>query len=153
MFQPARVSQPTLDRYLPHQSACFLLYDLTAKQLIQVDHEVNCSKRMAPDSTFKIPLSLMAFDQAIINQVTHFKWDRQPHRLKTWDHEQTPKSWLTNSVVWVSQQLTPKLGLDKIQYYLSEFEYGNQDFIGHSGLHDGLTQAWLSSSLQLSANE
>ena len=69
------------------------------------------------------------------------------------DRDQTPKSWLQYSVVWVSQQLTPILGYAKIQHYLADFHYGNQDFSGDPGQHNGLTHAWLSSSLKISAVE
>jgi len=45
------------------------------------------------------------------------------------------------------------LGMAKIKSYLKEFDYGYYDFSGHQGRHDGLTTAWLSSSLKISANE
>ena len=69
------------------------------------------------------------------------------------ERDQTPNSWLKYSVVWVSQQLTPQLGKARIKKYLASFAYGNQDFSGDPGKKNGLTHAWLSSSLKISAIE
>ena len=41
----------------------------------------------------------------------------------------------------------------KIKQYLAGFHYGNQDFSGDPGQNNGLTQAWLSGSLRISAVE
>lgn len=47
------------------------------------------------------------------------------------------------SVVWVSQEITQKIGLNKIKNYLKDFDYGNQDFSGDKERNNGLTEAWL----------
>jgi len=47
----------------------------------------------------------------------------------------------------------PQLGLPTIKKYLKDFDYGNQDFSGDPGQDNALTQAWLSSSLKISALE
>ena len=135
--------------------ACFILYDLNADKIVTEYNSHNrCNEQIAPDSTFKIPLSLMAFDRGIINQNTVFKWDGKKSRAyPDWNHDQTPKSWLQYTVVWVSQQITPQLGYSTIKYYLADFHYGNQDFSGDPGKNNGLTHAWLSSSLKISAVE
>lgn len=142
-----------LSAYFQGKSGCFVLFDLNKNQLVTRYNPSRCAERIAPDSTFKIPLSLMAFDQKLIAQDTVFKWDGKNKGFISWNQNQTPHTWLQNSTVWVSQQLTPKLGLPTITSYLKEFDYGNQDFSGDSGENNGLTHAWLSSSLKLSANE
>jgi beta-lactamase class D len=53
----------------------------------------------------------------------------------------------------VSQQITPQLGEARIKHYLAGFDYGNQDFSGDENKHNGLTHAWLSSSLKISGIE
>jgi len=143
----------SMARFFYQKSACFLLFDLKNERLVEQYDGHRCAKRIAADSTFKVALSLMAFDKHIINQNTVFKWDGKEKGLKLWDHDQSPHSWLKNSVVWVSQQITPQLGLETIQQYLHLLDYGNQDFSGDPGKHNGLKQAWLSSSLKISANE
>lgn len=112
-----------------------------------------CHERISPDSTFKVALSLMAFDQGIIKKDTVFKWNGVKGLIPEHDQNQSPLTWIKYSVVWVSQQLTPKLGKARIQHYLADFNYGNQDFSGDPETKNGLTQAWLSSSLKISATE
>jgi len=139
--------------YFKDKSACFMVFNLKDNILVAEYNDERCKKRMPPDSTFKVPISLMAFDQKLISQDTVFKWDGKDRGLAVWNQEQTPQSWLKNSAVWVSQELTPKLGLAKIKTYLKNFDYGNQDFSGDPGQNNGLTHAWLNSSLKISGEE
>jgi beta-lactamase class D len=140
-------TSPNLSSFFQGKSACFLLFNLTQKQWVTTYNPAQCAERVSPYSTFKVPLSLMAFDQHLITQNTVFKWNGQDKGRPDWNHDQTPQTWLKYSVVWVSQLLTPQLGLDKIKHYLQLFNYGNQDFSG------GLTSAWLGSSLKISPDE
>ena len=80
----------------------------------------------------------MAFDAKLINdQNSTKKWDGQRYRVAAWNQDQTAQSWINNSTIWYSQQLTWQLGADKIKRYLKVFDYGNQDFSG------GMDTAWL----------
>ncbi|MDI9819144.1 MULTISPECIES: class D beta-lactamase [unclassified Legionella] len=135
-------------------NGCFILYNVNQHKIVSEYNPDNyCHQRIAPDSTFKIPLSLMAFNQGIITQNTLFKWQGKKEDLAEWNQDQTPQSWLKYSVVWVSQALTPQLGYARIKHYLAGFDYGNQDFSGDPGKNNGLSHAWLSSSLKISAIE
>ena len=60
---------------------------------------------------------------------------------------------MRDSVVWYSQELTRRLGAERFQEYVDRLDYGNRDLSGHPGRGDGLTTAWLSSSLRISATE
>lgn len=135
-------------------NACFMLYSINEHKIVSEYNPQNrCNQRIAPDSTFKVALSLMAFNQGLIKQDTVFKWDSKKGALSDWDKDQTPKTWLTYSVVWVSQQITNQLGYPDIKRYLADFKYGNKDFSGDPGKNNGLNYAWLSSSLKISAIE
>jgi len=130
------------------KEGCFILYDLTENKIIERYNEKQCAKRISPCSTFKIPLALMAFDQGILkNENEIIKWDGISRGLADWDKDQTPKTWLQYSTVWVSQWLTPQLGAAKIESYLNDFQYGNKDMSG------GITRFWLASTLKISADE
>lgn len=135
------------------KSGCFLLYDLSQQRTLARINPAQCKRRLSPDSTFKVPLSLMAFNEHLITQSTHFPWDHSQHSFAAWNKDQTAQSWLRHSVVWVSQQITPQLGFPRIVQYLQRFHYGNQDFSGDPGKNNGLTQAWLHNSLQITAEE
>lgn len=68
-----------------------------------------------------------------------------------WNRDQTPSVWLLNSVVWVPQDLTPRLGRSALQRYLTAFGYGDADVSGD------LASFWLTSegttSLKVSADD
>lgn len=139
---------------LKDHNACFILYHINQHKIVSEFNPLNrCNERIAPDSTFKIALSLMAFNQGIITQNTVFKWDGVKDSIPGWNRDQTPKTWLQYSVVWVSQQITRQMGMNLVTRYLAGFNYGNQNFRGDPGLSNGLTHAWLSSSLKISAQE
>ncbi len=115
-----------------------------------------CDQRLTPASTFKIALSLMGYDAGYL---TDEHLPALPFRegyvdwLPSWRVSTDPTAWIGNSVVWYSQRLTEWLGPERLQRYVTAFHYGNEDVSGNPGKHDGLTQAWLSSSLQITPLE
>ncbi|SCK34122.1 beta-lactamase class D [Variovorax sp. HW608] len=150
----AATEAPSFNESFKGFDACFLLYDVNAKKLVaEYNPGGRCKQRIAPDSTFKVPLSLMAFNEKLIEPQTVFKWNGQKYERSELNRDQTPRSWLQDSVVWVSQDVAPSLGYARIGKYLDDFRYGNLDFTGDIGKNNGLTNAWLSSSLQISAYE
>jgi beta-lactamase class D len=116
-----------------------------------------CASRFSPCSTFKIPLALMGFDSGILKDAHHPAWDYRPEvhhaNREVEKHRTDPSSWEINSVVWYSQQLTAQMGAAKFKAYVDRFGYGNRDVTGNPGKRDGLTQAWLMSSLAISPDE
>lgn len=140
-------------KYFVGETGCFILYDLMTGKRMTEYNPVRCKVRVSPNASFDVALSLMAFDQNIINEGTLFTWNGTTWSESGWNQNQNPETWLTNSVEWVSQTLTPLLGMDKINSYLKIFDYGNQDFSGDKGKNNGLSNAWLESSLQISAEE
>ena len=116
----------------------------------------DCEKRYAPMSTFKVALSLIGFDSGILVDENHPVWPFKEGYVDwrdVWKQDQTPKSWMKESCVWYSQVLTKQLGMEKLQAYVTKFDYGNKDLSGDKGQNNGLTNAWLSSSLKISAIE
>jgi len=116
----------------------------------------SCEQRLTPASTFKVALSLMGYDSGFLTDEHHPALPFREGYLATdpaWKTTVDPTSWIQNSVVWYSQQLTVWLGAERLHNYLVRFKYGNQDISGNPGMNDGLTQAWLSSSLRISPLE
>lgn len=116
----------------------------------------NLDKRFSPCSTFKIPLCFMGYDEKILLDEEHPTWEYKKFEYEEPDVNllnQTPATWITKSIIWYSRILTAKLGLEVIKKYLSIFNYGNQDFSGDAGKNNGLTNAWLTSSLKISPFE
>lgn len=134
----------------------FVLVDPgTESVLFQVGTDENLQQRLAPGSTFKIPLSLMGFDAGILIDEENPTWSCcEPDEERAVCRQAlNPSSWVANSCIWYSQELTRRLGMERLQGYVDAFGYGNQDLTGNPGLNDGLTQAWLSSSLEISCVE
>lgn len=133
-------------------SQCFM-----AKEKDQIiDQKGDCNKRYAPCSTFKIALSLIGYDLGILVDETHPVWPFKEGYVDwqdAWIQDQTPQSWIKKSCVWYSQVLTKQLGMKKFQDYVIKLSYGNMDLSGDKGINNGLTNAWLSSSLEISTIE
>ncbi len=123
----------------PLKNVCFLLFDLKTESYTQVINDARCKERFPAASTFKIPLAVMAFDTGVLKNETspEFKWKGEETPIPAWNKNHNPTSWMRDSVVWISQEITPKIGMERIKKYLSEFEYGNQD------MSAGLKYSWL----------
>ena len=115
-----------------------------------------CETRVSPLSTFDIALSLMGFDSGLLTAPDSATWPNGTDNVVTVEDGRaptTPRTWLRNSDVQYSQELTKALGLARLQQYVDNINFGNRDLTGDAGEDNGLTQAWLSSSLQISPGE
>lgn len=143
---------------MPHaamaDTGCTLVVDYNTSDIL---HEGgDCKTRHAPESTFKLPLALIGFDSGILIDAHTPEWDYKAEYNSNRDEEKHPTDptrWEKDSVVWFSQQLTQKLGMKKFQSYVDALGYGNKDLSGDTGKNNGLTHAWLSSSLKISPVE
>jgi beta-lactamase class D len=132
---------------------CTLVADAaTGRTLVE---RGDCASRVTPASTFKIALSLMGYDAGFL---TDARTPLLPYRAgyvdwrENWKYPTDPAKWMKDSVVWYSQQVTQALGMARFAAYTQRFAYGNAD-VGGDADHDGLTLAWIDSSLQISPRE
>ena len=112
----------------------------------------NCNTLYSPNSTFKIPLAVIGFESGeLVGRHTPIWMSRKPITfLKSFHQgEHSPSSWMRFSVVWYSQILTSKIGIEKLRLYLDKINYGNNDLSGDATKNNGLTESWLSSSLKI----
>jgi beta-lactamase class D len=135
----APVSTKTLEeKYFTAMNGCFILYNIKTSQFEEVVGEENCKERYPACSTFKVALAVMAFDAKVLkdeNEILRWSGKKESREVLNQDHN--AKSWMQDSVVWFSQRLTPKIGKKKLQKYLTDFKYGNEN------LGAGITKAWL----------
>lgn len=133
---------------------CTVVADAATGEFLK--QEGRCDTRATSASTFKIPISLMGFDAGILKDLhmpaLPFK-KGYPDWIPSWRSTTNPAKWMRESVVWYSQQITTALGVDRFGGYVRAFRYGNQDVSGDPGKDNGLTRAWLSSSLEISPLE
>lgn len=117
---------------------CFLLYNLKSEKFEKVIGDERCRRQFPACSTFKVPLAVMAFDSGLLkDENSTYKWNGVVDTREEVNRDHSAKTWMSQSVVWYSQRITPKLGKTKVQKYLNSFEYGNRD------LSAGLQTAWL----------
>ncbi len=138
---PTATAETKIAAHFRDLDGCFILYDLKNNNEVVRWGGARCSQPMPACSTFKVALALMGFDAGVLkDENTPFKWDGTHQPIETWNRDQTAASWISESVVWVSQQIVQKLGSDRVQKYLDQFQYGTRDLSG------GLTTAWLTSN-------
>ena len=134
---------------------CLLIADAeTGQPLLE---EGDCDRRVTPASTFKLALAVIGFDAGLLQDADHPALDWREGEPDwggaAWRGRVTPESWLRDSVVWYSQRLTWQLGAEAFAAATRALAYGNADVSGDPGQGNGLSRAWLSSSLQISGRE
>ena len=149
----------SVERSFFEESTYFIFCDPTSGKVLNLcDEAALDAEPVSPCCTFNVALALMGFDAGILIDENTPSWTRQEGDDECSWVEPTrgpisPSQWIGQSCVWYSQLLARKLGISLIESYLSLFEYGNEDMRGNSGQQDGLSQAWLSSSLKVSPRE
>jgi beta-lactamase class D len=141
-----------LNNQFKNTTGAFVLSDLQNKQNLRYNTE-RCNQRFSPESTFKIPNSLIALETGVIkdeNVITTY--DREKHPAEswwpnTWAQDHNMRSAIKNSAIWYYQEIAKQVGKENYNKYLKQFQYGNEDVSGP------IDQFWLSSSLKISPNE
>lgn len=116
----------------------------------------DCDVPNSPASTFKVALALIGFDSGILESPQAPVWPFQDGYAAwrdAWKTDVGPTYWMAESVVWYSQELTRRLGAERFQAHIDRLQYGNRDLSGDPGKNNGLTRAWLSSSLKITPVE
>jgi beta-lactamase class D len=134
---------------------CTLLVE-AADGAVLAQHGAQCATRNSPASSFKIALAVIGYDSGILVDAHAPAWPYKPEYdawIDSWKTTIDPTSWLRDSVVWYSRELTRRLGAARFQDYVDRLDYGNRDLSGDPGRNNGLTNAWLSGSLQISPAE
>ncbi|HBF28812.1 class D beta-lactamase [Rhizobium sp.] len=137
------------------KTLCTVVIDsLTATKVIM---QGECNNRVTPASTFKISLAAMGYNEGILkdahNPIIPFRDGYPDWGGPDWKQPTDPERWLKYSVVWYSQQITHRLGAEKLADYVKRFDYGNADVSGDPGKNNGLERAWIASSLKISPFE
>lgn len=133
----------------------FMAVDQNSGQVLEQRGDLE--ERSSPCSTFKIALALIGIDSGILANESSPEWTitkaDYAGDMDAWYGSHTPQTWLKYSVVPYSQIMTQKLGKEAFEEYVEKLEYGNKNVTGDPVKQDGLTQCWLSSSLQISPEE
>ncbi|MBN2418224.1 MAG: class D beta-lactamase [Deltaproteobacteria bacterium] len=125
--------------------------------IVVVDERVNghwvykkdrAQRRYSPASTFKIPHTLFALDAGVVkDEFQVFEWDGKKRQYDSWNKDQTLRSSMRDSTVWVYQQFAIAIGEKEEKEYLEKIRYGSAKFSGP------VQDFWLNGSLMISAFE
>jgi beta-lactamase class D len=131
---------------------CTVIIDTaTGKPLLR---DGTCDQPFTPMSSFKLPLALMGYDSGVLadehTPLWHYKTEFNASRRE--QKSVDPTIWEADSIVWYSQEITRRLGEKAFADYVVKFDYGNKDVSGAPG-KQGLTHAWLMTSLKISPDE
>ena len=104
-------------------------------------------KRFSPASTFKIAHSLFALDAGLLrDEFQVIAWDGVKRPVAAWNQDQTLRSAVRNSAVWVYEQIAKELGDARETAYLQQTGYGNAMVTGDKPF-------WVKGDLAISAFE
>ncbi len=125
----------------------FVLYDLQQDEYIRYNPD-RCNQPTIPASTFKIFNSMVCLETGVIEDASSIiKWDSVESWNENWNRDHTLQSAFHSSCVPCYQQLARKVGEERMQFYIDQNQYGNQDISG------GIDMFWLTGNLRISPNE
>jgi beta-lactamase class D len=126
---------------------CFVLYNQTDNEYIKYNSNL-CDTGYIPASTFKIPNSLIALEEGVVKDTNQiFNWDGHEWPNKSWNHDQTLKTAMKYSCIWVYFRIAEQIGIKKYQDYVDSFDYGNRNLTGPP------TRFWLAGLFRISADQ
>jgi bla regulator protein BlaR1 len=141
------IAYEDLSNYFQGYDGTFVLLDLKKEQY-QVYNDDNSKKRVSPNSTYKIVSSLVGLESGVLtDENTLLEWDKTIYPFEQWNRNQTLASAMSYSVSWYFQKVDSSVGKTRIEDYLKQIGYGNNDLSG------GIRDFWVESSLKISPIE
>lgn len=138
-------------QYFERYSAKGTIVILDARNNVRQTYVYNkdrANEQFSPASTFKIPHTLFALDAGVVeDEFQVFAWDGVKRNFAAHNQDQTLRSAMQNSAVWVYNIFSKKLGEEKARNYLKKTIYGNADPSSDNGSY------WLDGKLGISSFE
>lgn len=136
-----------IESHFEGEEGAFVIKAMNDDKFI-VFNEGLANTALPPCSTFKIPNALIGLELGVVkDKNTMMKWDGTEYWNKDWNRDHTLESAIEYSTVWYFKKLAKAVGMDNMQKYLNEMDYGNADISG------GIDKFWLDSSLKITAFE
>jgi beta-lactamase class D len=147
--QPRVEMQPDLGEAFTElgTAGTFAVLDTGGGRVIVSDRE-RAETGFLPASTFKIPNSLIALETGVAADAdaTMFPWDKVVRDFDAWNQDHMLRSAFKASSLPTYQEIARKIGPERMQHYVDEFNYGNHD-IGSAPID----MFWLNGRLRISA--
>lgn len=132
-----------------------LIYDLNNNQTYQHNPQRNTTAYF-PASTFKIFNALVALETGVIrDDVTVLTWDGISRGLlpmtpiAAWNQDTNLRQAFKNSTIWFYQVLARKAGVERMQQFINQVGYGNQQI----GTAETIDHFWLDGPLKITAEQ
>lgn len=112
-----------------------------------VYNEKKAETLLSPASTFKIPHTLIALNEGLVNADSIILWDKTDKGMSPWNKDQTLESAYKVSCVWCYKEFALKIGEQKYKEYLEKLNYGNKT------VGSNISDFWLDGSLKITPFE
>ncbi len=99
-----------------------VLESLNTKK-VDIYNEKRANTSFSPASTFKIPNTLIALNEGVVNKDSIIVWDKKVREFDAWNKDQTLQSAFKSSCVWCYKEFASKIGVEKYKKYLKELNY------------------------------
>ncbi|MGF1566487.1 MAG: class D beta-lactamase [Nodosilinea sp.] len=128
-----------------HVEGSILIYDPSVDQFYQHNSERNATDFL-PGSTFKILNSLIALETGVIaDDIAVLTWDGIQRKVPAWNRDLNMREAIKLSAIWFYQVLARRVGHERMQRWVSQVEYGNQEI----GDADDIDKFWLEGKLRI----
>ena len=136
-------------------SGSIIIYDLNRDRFYQHNPKRN-NNPFLPASTYKIPNSLIALETGVIkDDVAVLTWDGIERGLtidpplEEWNQDLNLRLAFRYSAVWFYQVLARKIGHQRMQNFVKQIQYGNQNIGGK----EDIDKFWLEGKLRITPRE
>lgn len=126
-----------------------MIYDSNNDRVFQHNPQRNTTAFL-PASTFKILNSLISLETGVISdEIAVLTWDGISRKIPVWNRDLNMREAIKLSAIWFYQVLARKVGHDRMQQWVTQVGYGNQQ-IGGS---DDIDKFWLQGDLRITPQE
>ena len=126
-----------------------LIYDLNSDQIYQHNRDRNATAFL-PASTFKVLNSLISLETGVIpDEIAILTWDGVQRSIPAWNRDLNMREAYKLSAVWFYQVLARRVGHERMQQWVTQAGYGNQNIGGEADID----KFWLEGELRITPQE
>ncbi len=126
-----------------------LISDLKGDRIYQHNPQRNTAAFL-PASTFKILNSLISLETGIISdEIAVLTWDGIERKVPEWNRDLNMREAIKFSAAWFYQVLARRVGHERMQKWVTQVGYGNQNI----GSKDDIDKFWLEGKLRITPQE
>ena len=126
-----------------------LIYDFNNNRIYQHNPDRNVTAFL-PSSTFKILNSLIALETGVIpNELALLTWDGVQRSVPSWNRDLNMREAFKLSAIWFYQVLARRAGHERMQQWVAQAGYGNQNI----GNEEDIDKFWLEGELRITPQE